>query len=111
MGDLRFRTTVRPPLTSVNRLSPSLPSLDEAAREAIERQVRILLRCGLSRSDIAAELHRVAKGVLRGDSHPGSQEVAEESALTREVALAMQVISEWCTDPKYFDGEGRPLVL
>jgi Family of unknown function (DUF6502) len=111
MGDLQFRATSRPPLTSVKSLSPSVPSLNEAAREAIERHVRILLRCGLSRSDIAGELDRVAKGMMRADSRTESLEVAEESALTREVALATQVLSEWCTDPKYFDDEGRPLVL
>lgn len=111
MGDLRLRATVRPRLRSVKSLSPSIPSLDEAAREAIERQVRILLRCGLSRSDLAGELHRVAKQVMRSDSRATNQEEADESALTRDVALATQVLSEWCTDPKYSDAKGDPLVL
>ena len=111
MGDLRLSAIVRPPLATVESLSPPLPSLDEAARESIERQVRILLRCGLSPSDVAGELHRVAKRVIRADSYAELQEVAEKSALTRKVALAMQVLSEWCTDPKYFDAQGCPLVL
>lgn len=111
MGDQRLRAAVRPRLRSVKSLSPSIPSLDEAAREAIERQVRILLRCGLSRSDLAGELHRVAKQVMRSDSRAANQEEADESALTREVALATQVLSEWCTDPKYSDAQGDPLVL
>jgi len=111
MGDLRFRATGRPPLTSAKSLSPSVPSLDEAAREAIERQVRILLRCGLSRSDVARELHRVAKRTMPPDSQVEDRKVADESARIREVALATQVLSEWCTDPKYFDSQGRPLVL
>jgi hypothetical protein len=86
--------------------------LDEAAREAIERQVRILLRCGLSRSDLASELRRVAERVLRADSHAlKSQQRPDRSALVRLVALATQILSEWCTDPKYFDGQGSPLVL
>lgn len=111
MGDLRLRATVRPRLRSVKSLSPSIPSLDEAAREAIERQVRILLRCGLSRSDLAGELHRVAKQVMRSQSRAANQEETDESALTREVALATQVLSEWCTDPKYSDAQGNPLML
>ena len=111
MGDLRLRAAVRPRLRSVKTLSPSIPSLEEAAREAIERQVRILLRCGLSRSDLAGELHRVAKQAMRSDSRAANQEEPDESSLTREVALATQVLSEWCTDPKYSDAQGDPLVL
>ena len=111
MGDLRLRAAVRPRLRSVKSLSPSIPSLEEAAREAIERQVRILLRCGLSRSDLAGELHRVAKQAMRSDSRAANQDEPDESSLTREVALATQVLSEWCTDPKYSDAQGDPLVL
>lgn len=111
MGDLRIRATTRRPLTRVKGLAPSVPSLDEAAREAIERQVRILLRCGLSRSDLARELHRVAKRTMRAGNHVENRKIADESALIREVALATQVLSEWCTDPKYSDADGRPLVL
>lgn len=112
MGDLRLRTTVRAPLTRGKSLSPSVPSLDEAARESIERQVRILLRCGLSRSDLASKLRRVADKILRADSRVSeSQQSPDRSALVRLVALAMQVLSEWCTDPKYSDGQGRPIVL
>lgn len=111
MGDLRLRAAVRPRLRSAKSLSPSIPSLEEAAREAIERQVRILLRCGLSRSDLAGELHRVAKQAMRSDSRAANQDEPDESSLTREVALATQVLSEWCTDPKYSDAQGDPLVL
>jgi len=111
MGDLRLRAAVRPRLRSVKTLSPSIPSLEEAAREAIERQVRILLRCGLSRSDLAGELHRVAKQAMRSNSRAANQDEPDESSLTREVALATQVLSEWCTDPKYSDAQGDPLVL
>lgn len=112
MGDLRSRAIVRPPLATIESLSPSVPSLDEAARESIERQVRILLRCGLSGSDLARQLHRMAERVLRADAGGfKNQERTGESAPTREVALATQVLSEWCTDPKYFDRQGRPLVL
>ena len=111
MGDLRLRTRVRTPLTRGRSLSPSVPSLDEAACESIERQVRILLRCGLSRSDLASELRRVAERIL-ADSHVSENEQSpDRSALVRLVALAMQVLSEWCTDPKYSDGQGRPIVL
>lgn len=112
MGDLRLSPIVRPPLAAMESLSPSVPSLDEAARESIERQVRILLRCGLSRSDLAGELHRVAERVLQAASHVSENRAKrDESALIRKVALATQVLSEWCTDPKYFDARGRPLVL
>jgi hypothetical protein len=112
MGDLGFKATVRPPLTKVNRLSPSVLSLDEAAREAIERQARILLRCGLSRSDIADELSRVAEQIRRTDSRAlGNEDKIGKPKPSREIALANQVLSEWCTDPDYFDRQGRPLVL
>lgn len=112
MGDLQLNAMVRPPLATVESLSPSVPSLDEAARESIERQVRILLRCGFSRSDLASELHRMAERVLRADDRTlENEESTSGSAPTREVALATQVLSEWCTDPKYYDRLGRPLVL
>lgn len=112
MGDLRLSAIVRPPLATVESLSPSVPSLEEAARESIERQVRILLRCGFSGSDLASELRRMAERVLRADSPEAeSRERTDESAPTREVALATQVLSEWCTDPNYFDRQGRPFVL
>lgn len=112
MGDLRLRTTIRAPLTRGKGLSPSVPSLDEAACESIERQVRILLRCGLSRSDLADELRRVAERILQVDGRVSeTHHRPDRSALVRLVALAMQVLSEWCTDPKYSDGQGRPLVL
>lgn len=112
MGDMRLSAMVRPPLATIESLSPSVPSLDEAARESIERQVRILLRCGLSGSDLARELHRMAERVPRADTGTlDNQERTGESAPTREVALATQVLSEWCTDPKYSDRQGRPRVL
>lgn len=112
MGDLRLSAMVRPPLATIESLSPSVPSLGEAARESIERQVRILLRCGLSGSDLARELHRMGERVLRADTGTlDDQERTDESAPTREVALATQVLSEWCTDPKYSNRHGRPRVL
>lgn len=112
MGDRRLSAIARPPLTTIESLSPSVPSLDEAAHESIERQLRILLRCGLSRSDLASELHRMAEWVLQTNRRASeNQERIGKSMPTREIALANQVLSEWCTDPKYCDRQGHPLVL
>ena len=112
MGDLRLGARVRPRLATIGSLSPSAPSLDEAARESIEREVRILLRCGLSRPDLAGELQRMAERVLRPDGRGlQNREGVGKSTPTREIALANQVLSEWCTDPKYCDRQGHPLVL
>jgi hypothetical protein len=112
MGERRFSASMRAPLESAKRAASRTSLLDARAREAIERLVRMLTRCGLSRADVSRELHRAADQVLEApDSLLQEGAPPGEVPVRGEFALASQVLSEWCTDPKYADAGGRPAAL
>lgn len=112
MRDLRLRAARQTPSASRASIVASAWSLETIARDSIERHTRILIRAGLSRPDISRALLKIAEAVLQ-DKDTLRQDLATPARPPprREVALASQVLAEWCTDPKYADTEGRPLKL
>lgn len=112
MRDLRLRAARQRPSASHASIEARPRSLDAIARDSIERHTRILIRAGISRADISRALLKIAEAVLQ-DKDTLRQDLATPARAPppREVALASQVLAEWCTDPKYADAEGRPLRL
>ena len=112
MGTRRRKVGTQAAPQRRGRGPPATVPLDASARESIERQVRVLVRCGFSRPDISRELQSAAQGVLREtDSLARSHKALPAPSLPREITLASQVLSEWCTDPHYSDARGLPLAL
>lgn len=112
MAERRSSAITRLSRVSPERTSPLGSSLDERARESLNRHVRLLIRCGLSRPELARELQGIAATLLEGKESTRQTPSTQPGALRpRGAALASQVLTEWCTDPKYSDGQGRPVAL
>lgn len=112
MGERRSRAVTRTPRASPEESFAAALPLAETARESIERHVRMLVRCGLPRWEIARALQSIAHALLKGgDSRRQEPDISAGALRPREAALASQVLTEWCTDPTYSDERGQPLAL
>jgi hypothetical protein len=76
-------------------------SLDATARDALERLVRIVNRCGFSPSDIE---RAVCHAILNLPKQQGAAAPATE----REMPSAPHVLTVWHDDPRYMDEHGQP---
>ncbi len=77
--------------------------LDEAAREAIERFARVMLRCGVA----PKILSHAFMGAL--DAPAGT--AARQNQGWQELAEAAHLVTLWCTSPDYVDERGAPRPL
>ncbi len=85
------------------RRAPSSP-LDPRPREAVERFVRVLARCGVTSEEIHREMARACRRVPKSWA-------PKAVAAQREVDDAAHVLTLWFSDPAYLDPTGNPLPL
>jgi len=76
-------------------------SLDERAREAVIRFVRVLARSGCAPGDIGREVLRAARSV------PASWKKNPRTELT-SVDAAAHALTLWHSEPEYLDARGNP---
>jgi hypothetical protein len=77
--------------------------LGSLAQEALERFVATLERCGLNRMQIAQEFSGSGRASRNKPTLPVGPRL--------ELPEAAHLITLWCSDPNYVDGNGEPLAL
>jgi hypothetical protein len=84
--------------------SKSATSLEPQALEAIERFVASLARCGASPPHMARAFADACAAVPKSRARKAGRAAREMSAATHLLTL-------WFSDPRYLDGEGKPVAL
>src|SRR5215472_5654220 len=77
---------------------------DDFAFECLSRLARILVRCGHSPRDLVGQF----RGICRTLGEPSHRFDPRILSLLSELP---HVISVWHADPRYLDGQGRPMGL